>query len=136
MKKAIVSSLFLTFILVVPLLIKTLGCRIPFVDGLVNGLNPLFILLIILNFIGLICLQMVSKFSTYIDTADLIEHNEAQEKIENHIAYKIYKTTALSLLFGMLMYNRMFLTTIFACIWWLSNHFFKVNFDRFIKDIS
>lgn len=136
MKQAIFSNLFITFILIIPLLLKTLGFNFPFVDGLTNGLNIILIFLIILNFIGLLCLQTVSKFSNFIDTADLIEHSEKQELIENHIAYKIYKSMSLTVFFGLLIWNRMNLTTIFACIWWLSNHFFKENFDKFVKELK
>ena len=136
MTQIIISNLFITFILIVPLLIKTLGVNNPFIDGLVNGLNPIYIFLILLNFIGMICLSLVSKYSKYISTSDLTEQNKENEKLENNIVYKIYKYSCLSLMFGLLMFNAMFLTTIFACIWRLTNHFFKINFDKFMKELE
>ena len=136
MKKAIFSSLFIATILLLPLLLKTLGLNTPFTEGLVNSLSVIFIFLTVLNIIGLICLQTVKKFSTYIDTKELLAENEIQKKIENHIAYKIYRSLILILLFALLMYNQMHLTTIFACVWWLSNHFFKVCFNGFVEDIN
>ena len=136
MKRAILSSVFIATILLLPLLLKTLGLSCPFVDGLVDSLTVIFILLTVLNLIGLVCLQTVKKFSNFIDTKDLLAENEIQKKIENHIAYKIYRHSTLILLFALLMYNRMNLTTIFACVWWLSNHFFKVCFDGFVEELD
>ncbi len=136
MIKSIISSLFITSMLIIPLLLKTAGIDTDFINALVGGLRPLLIFLIVLNFIGLICLQTVAKFANYIDTKDLIEHSEEQDKLENSIWYKLYKTGSLTVFFGLLMYNKLFLTTIFACIWWLTNHFFKIYFDKFIKGLE
>lgn len=136
MLKSIISNLFITILLVIPILLKTIGFNNDFILTLVSGLRPLLIILTVMNFIGLICLQTVAKFANYIDTKDLIEQSAEQEKLEKSIWYKIYKTTSLSIFFGLLMYNCMYLTTIFACVWWLTNHFFKIYFDRFIKGLE
>ena len=136
MIKSIISSLFISSLLIIPLLLKTIGMDSEIIYALLCGLNPLLIFLIIFNFLGLICLQTVAKFANFIDTKDLLEHSKEQEKLENSLGYKIYKVLSLSLFFGLTMYNGLYLTTIFGCIWWLSNHFFKINFDKFVKDIE
>lgn len=136
MKKSILTNLFISTIIILPLILKTLKLNYPFVNGLADSINIIFSILIIMNLFGLVALQTIKKFSTYIDTKDLLAENETQKKIENHISYKIYKTVTLSLIFGLLIYNQMHLTTIFACVWWLSNHFFKINFDKFTKEIE
>lgn len=136
MIKSIISNLFISILLVVPLLLKTTGLASEFNDMLVSGLSPLLIFLIIFNFVGLLCLQTVAKFANFIDTQDIIEHSKEQEKLETNIIFKIYRLVILTLLFGLLLYNRMFLTTIFACIWWLSRHLFKTQFDKFVKGLE
>ncbi len=136
MIKSLISNLFISILLVVPLLLKTTGLASEFNDMLVSGLSPLLIFLIIFNFVGLLCLQTVAKFANFIDTQDIIEHSKEQEKLETNIIFKIYRLVILTLLFGLLLYNRMFLTTIFACIWWLSRHLFKTQFDKFVKGLE
>ncbi len=136
MIKSLISNLFISILLVVPLLLKTTGLASEFNDMLVSGLSPLLIFLIIFNFVGLLCLQTVAKFANFIDTQDIIEHSKEQEKLETNIIFKIYRLIILTLLFGLLLYNRMFLTTIFACIWWLSRHLFKTQFDKFVKSLE
>ena len=136
MMKSLISNLFISILLVVPLLLKTTGLASEFNDMLVSGLNPLLIFLIIFNFVGLLCLQTVAKYAKFIDTQDVIEHSKEQEKLETNINFKIYRLIVLTLLFGLLLYNRMFLTTIFACIWWLSRHLFKTRFDKFVKNLE
>ena len=136
LKTSIISNLFISVLLIVPLLFKTTGVFSDVSSVLVNGLNPLLIFLIIFNLIGLIALKLVSQYANFIDTKDLLEHNEKQEKLENNVYYKGYRIIILTLLFGLLMYNKMFLATIFACIWWLSRHLFKTNFDKFVKEIE
>jgi len=136
MKKDIFSNLFITVILLLPLLLITFGINSAFVGGLIKSLNVIFSILIILNLIGLLSLQTIRKFSSYIDTKDLLAENAAHKKLESRLAYKIYKKTTVILLFCLLIYNRMHLTTIFACVWWLSNHFFKINFDKFTKELE
>ena len=136
MIKSLISNLFISILLVVPLLLKTTGLASEFNDMLVSGLSPLLIFLIIFNFVGLLYLQTVAKFANFIDTQDIIEHSKEQEKLETNIIFKIYRLVILTLLFGLLLYNRMFLTTIFACIWWLSRHLFKTQFDKFVKNLE
>lgn len=136
MKLALISNLFISLLLIVPLILNSLGIFPDVSAVLVSGLTPLLIFLFLFNLFGLLCLKIISKVVNYIDTKDLLDHTKEQEKLENHPVYKTYRLIVLTVFFGLLMYDRMYLTTIFACIWWLSRHLFKVQFDKFIKNIE
>lgn len=136
MKLALISNLFISLLLIVPLILNNLGIFPDVSAVLVSGLTPLLIFLFLFNLFGLLCLKIISKVVNYIDTKDLLDHTKEQEKLENHPVYKTYRLIVLTVFFGLLMYDRMYLTTIFACIWWLSRHLFKVQFDKFIKNIE
>lgn len=136
MNLALISNLFISLLLIVPLILNNLGIFPDVSAVLVSGLTPLLIFLFLFNLFGLLCLKIISKVVNYIDTKDLLDHTKEQEKLENHPVYKTYRLIVLTVFFGLLMYDRMYLTTIFACIWWLSRHLFKVQFDKFIKNIE
>ena len=136
MNLALISNLFISLLLIVPLILNNLGIFPDVSAVLVSGLTPLLIFLFLFNLFGLLCIKIISKVVNYIDTKDLLDHTKEQEKLDNNPVYKTYRLIVLTFFFGLLMYDRMYLTTIFACIWWLSRHLFKVQFDKFIKSIE
>ncbi|MCR5265535.1 MAG: hypothetical protein K6E29_02945 [Cyanobacteria bacterium RUI128] len=132
MKKFLVQTAVYTAVFIVPLAFRTLHINYPFVDGMIRSIPFIFILLMILNVIGLVCVRLLIPYLSFIDGKDVVDTWEEQEKIRKTKTYKILNTLTDVLVFGLLIINGMRGTLILACLAWLSKYTFKISMQTFV----